>query len=89
MDEIGSRITLLRKKHAIKQNQLAKLLGISSSSLSHYEKNRRFPDYRTIRSIATLFQVTTDYLLGRTQIPSPLNDDSLVQLELEPAEIQG
>ena len=71
--KIGSRIKHEREKNKISQKQLAKNLGISSSSLQNYEavKSKR-SEQNTAMSVQTLadlsqeLKVTTDYLLGLT-----------------------
>lgn len=62
---IGLKITELRKKKNLTQDELAKKIGISRAALSHYEKDRREPDYDTLKKMADFFEVTTDYLLDR------------------------
>ncbi|PZE20484.1 helix-turn-helix domain-containing protein [Paenibacillus xerothermodurans] len=62
----GERIALLREKHSLTQDELSAKLGITRASLSHYENNRREPDYKTIVNIANFFNVSIDYLMGRT-----------------------
>jgi transcriptional regulator with XRE-family HTH domain len=66
MTKYGDRISLLREKQGLTQEDLAHKLGISRASLSHYENSRREPHYDTINKIASFFKVSTDYLLGRT-----------------------
>ncbi|WP_342778517.1 helix-turn-helix transcriptional regulator [Paenibacillus sinopodophylli] len=44
-------------------------LGISRAAISHYEKNRREPDSETLSKFADSYQVTVDYLVGRTLVP--------------------
>lgn len=47
-------------------------------ALSHYENNRREPDYDTIRKIADFFGVSIDYLMGRAdETGSSLDKDVL------------
>ncbi|WP_339167025.1 helix-turn-helix transcriptional regulator [Brevibacillus sp. FSL L8-0520] len=67
----GERISELRTKMKLTQDDLAKRLGITRAALSHYEKDRREPDYETLERIADFFDVQVDYLLGRTNDPSP------------------
>lgn len=62
--QVGDRIVMLRESENLTQQELAQKLGISRSALSHYEKNRRAPDYETLVKIAKYFHVTTDYLLA-------------------------
>ncbi|SCW52031.1 DNA-binding transcriptional regulator, XRE-family HTH domain [Paenibacillus tianmuensis] len=69
MVRIGDKIALLREKQALTQEELSSKINISRASLSHYEKNRREPDYETVVKIADFFKVSIDYLLGRTEDP--------------------
>ena len=61
---IGGKIAELRKELELSQEEMAKKIGISRSALSLYEIDRREPDLETVKKIASLFGVTTDYLLG-------------------------
>ena len=63
----GSRLKHLRKRNGITQNQLASMLGVSSSSVGMYEQNRRMPDQATLASMCNIFNVSADYLLGYTR----------------------
>lgn len=60
------RLVELRKKRKMTQEELAGVLGISRSALSLYETNKRQPDFETICRLADFFDVSIDYLLGRT-----------------------
>ncbi|WP_028552454.1 helix-turn-helix domain-containing protein [Paenibacillus sp. UNC451MF] len=73
----GERIASLREKHSLTQEGLSTKLGITRASLSHYENNRREPDYDTIASIANLFNVSIDYLIGRTDDPHRVLDEDV------------
>lgn len=75
----GERIARLREKHSMTQEDLAGKLGITRASLSHYENNRREPDYDTTVRIANLFNVSVDYLMGRTEDPHKILDDDVRQ----------
>lgn len=68
----GERISILRNKMKLTQEELAKRIGITRAALSHYEKDRREPDYETLERFADFFDVKIDYLLGRTSDPTPL-----------------
>jgi transcriptional regulator with XRE-family HTH domain len=63
----GNRIAHLRDEQRLTQEELAQKLGINRAALSHYENNRREPDYATIQRVADFFHVTVDFLMGRTQ----------------------
>lgn len=66
----GSRIALLRKKRRLTQEEVAQSIGVSRAAYSHYEHNRRKPNYTTLSRISSLFHVSIDYLLGRTEDPA-------------------
>ncbi|MGF7032818.1 transcriptional regulator with XRE-family HTH domain [Paenibacillus mucilaginosus] len=93
MIRIGDKIALLREKHGLTQEDLSRKLEISRASLSHYEKNRREPDYETIVRIADHFKVSIDYLMGRTEDPHSVLDpevrDFVDSLELSDEKIIG
>ncbi|ASF27891.1 DNA-binding protein [Bacillus amyloliquefaciens] len=69
---LGERLTKLRKNKKLTQQELAKELQISRSSLSQYEINKRQPDYETLKLIANYFHVSIDYLItGNVYSESP------------------
>jgi len=82
---IGNRLAFLRDQRGLTQEELAASLGISRAALSHYEKSRREPDTETLGKIADLFQVSIDYLVGRTSQPQTTLDPEIRQFadELE------
>jgi transcriptional regulator with XRE-family HTH domain len=59
----------LRTQKGLTQAELSKTLQVSASSIGMYEQGRREPDNETLGKIASYFNVTTDYLLGRTDEP--------------------
>ncbi len=69
---IGDRIRCLRENAGIKQIDLAKTLNVGNSTLSQYETNQRVPSDEIKIKIAQHFEVTTDYLLGRTDHPKEI-----------------
>lgn len=58
----------LRNERKITQRELATLLNLSPSTIAMYETGQRKPDFQTLQKIADFFDVSTDYLLGRTDI---------------------
>lgn len=56
----------LRTSMQLTQDELAKKLNISRSTIGMYEKGAREPDFETLELIADFFNVDIDYLLGRT-----------------------
>ena len=70
---IGNRLKQLRNEYGILQKDLAEQLNLSQQTISLYESNKRQPDYDTLRTIAEFFNVSTDYILGITNIREPIN----------------
>lgn len=64
----GDRLRNLRKNISITQKDLAKVLKISKGNISRYETGIREPDLDLLIRIADFFKVTTDYLLGLTNM---------------------
>lgn len=73
---LGDRIANLRKRRGLSQYEMADRLGFSRGKLANYEQGSRQPDYETLQKIADFFEVTTDYLLGRTDIQNKAKVDS-------------
>lgn len=71
----GDRLRLLREEKGITQKELGKVLNISERVIGYYEANDRFPkDESIIRNIADYFNVSVDYLVGRTSLTKPLSE---------------
>jgi len=62
----GERLIELRTKNKLSQRDLADDTSIPQSSIAHWERRRQEPDLDKLITIADFFDVTTDYLLGRT-----------------------
>lgn len=61
----------LCKLNNIQQKDLAEAIGIRPSALSDWKKGNYKPKVEIISRIADYFNVSTDYLLGRTDDPTP------------------
>ena len=55
----------LRAQHHLSQAELATHLGVTQQAVGKWEREKTSPDYATLNRIADMFEVTTDYLLGR------------------------
>lgn len=60
----NERLKDIRTKKELTQEEFAKLLNISPSSISLYESGSREPSLTTLINIAKILNVSTDYLLG-------------------------
>lgn len=72
---LGKRLRLLRDKDDLKQSKVSKSLNISDYQLSRYESGKSKPDPQLIAKFADYYNVKTDYLLGRSDNPNPLEND--------------
>ena len=73
---IGIRIKLLREELNLKQEELAKKIDVSPSAIGMYERDLREPNDEITLKLANFFGVTTDYLLGKSDIRNPEKIDS-------------
>ncbi len=62
----GERLKALREERELSQRELAEIIGISKGAVYYYESDGRAPDIVTLEKISVCFNVSTDYLLGRT-----------------------
>ena len=68
----GERLRQIRKEKGLTQAEVAKLLSIGESTVSFYESGKRQPDYETLIRLSEAFKVSTDFLLGKTDIKNPI-----------------
>ena len=73
---LGQRINELRTACGWSQVELAKRLNISKQTVSNWENENIQPSIEMLINVATLFRVSTDYLLGLDDAPH-LNVDGL------------
>lgn len=66
MDEttIGERLTLYRRRQKLTQKELAKLAGISVSTMSRYERDEIKPPVYICKCLADILNVSLDRILG-------------------------
>lgn len=62
--DFGTKLKELRTNAGLTQQQLAAQIGITKSVISFYELQERSPSPAVLIKIATVFHVSTDYLLG-------------------------
>jgi transcriptional regulator with XRE-family HTH domain len=61
---IGKQLKELRKRKNITQKELAKVIGVTTGTISHYESRFKNPRYDNLVKISEYFNVTTDFLNG-------------------------
>ena len=94
---IGKKIFDLRKENGKTQKEIALYLKISQQAYANYESNKREPDIDTLIKIADYFDVSVDYLLGKSENKNKPADENISELdkklitlllELSPDEVQ-
>ena len=65
---LAKRIKKERTKKALSQLELSKIIGVSQQTIGSWEVGRTAPDPEMITYLASFFGITTDYLLGSTNI---------------------
>jgi len=67
----SDRVKELRKKSGKKQVDIAAYVGVNPRIFRHYEAAQLEPNIERINKIADYFEVSVDYLFGRTDNPKP------------------
>jgi len=69
MSAFSMRLRELRAVKKVTQKHVAESIGISVRAYQHYELDEKEPTLGNINKLADFFEVTTDYLLGRSDNP--------------------
>lgn len=76
MATFGQRLRELRREHGLSQDDLAQRLNMTHGAVSLYELGKRNPDLHALNLLCGFFDVTSDFILGRTSaIALTTNDD--------------
>ena len=83
-----NRIRDLREDRDLRQSDLAKATGIDQRTISNYETGKTAPDAYALIKLADFFNVSIDYLVGRTKCDLYSSDKRVryierIQQELE------
>ncbi len=66
MASFPERLKELRQEKNLTLSKLGKKVGLTNATISRYESGTRKPNQDVLEELADFFEVTTDYLLGRT-----------------------
>ena len=66
------RLRKLRRERDIKQSDLSDYMSVSQGTLSLWENGKKEPDLASLAKLADYFQVSIDFLLGKCDIPQPV-----------------
>ena len=84
MNSLGANLRQLRAREGLTQDDLAHRINVNRATIANWEVGRSAPDHATVMSIADMFGVTTDWLLGREgycyQLAEHNHDPDLLKL---------
>lgn len=72
MSEFPERLRRLRERNRLKRCVLSELCGLNRNAVRRYELGEAEPTLSTLESIADYFEVSVDYLIGRSDYPKSL-----------------
>ena len=75
----SERLKTLRINKGDTQKSLADFLEITPNAYRKYEYGEREPDFETLRKLSDYFQVSTDYLLEKSDVPSKYSHNDLLR----------
>lgn len=75
MGTLGTRLRALREAKSLTLEQVANCVGTTKVSIGRYEKDEREPKSEMLNLLADYFNVSVDYLLGRTNEQKPSNSE--------------
>lgn len=80
-----NRIIELRKQAGLSQKELAQKAGVNQTAVSQWETGKTEPGFEAMAKLCSFFDVSFDYLLGRSDIPGRFNmtedeQDELIKL---------
>lgn len=80
------RIRQLRKEFKLTQEELGLKIGQTKSNISKYETGGLEPGIDTLNSLAKIFNVSLDYLMGNSNIRNPYKDNPSLPEQFDSAE---
>ena len=73
---LGERLKIARENKNWSQEKAAEKVGITKSVLSNYERDYRDPDTKTLKRLSDIYEVSTDYLLGKEEKEKNNDEDN-------------
>lgn len=84
MSEIDrQRLIEIRQNHGYSQKYVALSIGVAPSIVSRWESGKKIPSRESVSKLADLYEVSIDYLMGRSDEEMPISADSLSDDELK------
>ena len=66
MENFKERVKRLRKEKRFTQREMSERLGMTMRAYQSYEQGTRYPDFPGLIKLADFFDVSIDYLVGRS-----------------------
>ncbi|EOE6413491.1 helix-turn-helix domain-containing protein [Enterococcus hirae] len=79
--DLVGRIIDLREERDWTQAELGRKIGLEKSAMNKIENGTRKVSTQELQKLAEVFNVTTDYLLGRNQAPDWADENDLIELD--------
>lgn len=88
---LGNKIKNLRQRNNMTQEELGNILNVKKAAVANYESGYSEPDSEKIMQLASLFNVSTDYLLGNTHVELPVQtlSNNLAKIKLSEQELNN
>jgi transcriptional regulator with XRE-family HTH domain len=67
----GNNLKKIRQDNQITQEELAKKINTSRSNIANYENDKNMPSIEILNKLSEIFNCSTDYLLGKTDVRNP------------------
>lgn len=79
------RLKALRLEAGLTQKEIAQKLNMTQPAYAQWENGKRKPSAKTLEKFASFFDVSTDYLLGKTNIKKEVPEGEELEKELDKA----
>jgi transcriptional regulator with XRE-family HTH domain len=77
-NNFGENLIKLRTLRGMRANELAKLLDVTASAVSAWEKGKREPSFETLKEIGSIFNVSIDTLLSHEIFESDKQQEEVI-----------
>ena len=65
----ANRLLSCRQSKNVSQKKLAEIIGVTDAAINMLEKSKRSPSFEVLCALADFFDVSLDYLVGRSDDP--------------------
>lgn len=75
------RLKAIREERYLSRSQLASILGVTKAAIARWESGSREPNFTRLVELCDALEITSDYLLGRTETPPPRSEVARIAAE--------